>query len=202
MQGALADLNVSRETIERLEAYVQILTKWNSSINLVSPATLNEVWSRHIVDSAQIFSLAPWASKWADLGSGGGFPGLVIAILLGESNDGSMILVESDQRKSAFLRTALRETNTKAQVVAERIEETAPLQADILTARALAPLTRLLTFTERHQRPGGVSIFPKGQSWRAEIEAAQAHWRFHYDAVPSKTNPDSVVLKVGDVARV
>lgn len=204
-QGVFAaEVDVSRETSERLALYAALLEKWNPAINLVSRGTLANLWSRHFLDSAQIFELRPVdAGHWADLGSGGGFPGLVVAILAAEvAPDLRFTLVESDQRKATFLRTVLRETGVSADVRAERIETLAPLGADILSARALAPLTRLLDYASRHLSPAGRALFLKGATHAQEVDDALAHWRFDVQKFPSRTEPDSVILKIGGIARV
>ncbi len=197
-------MDVSRETSERLEIYAQLLRKWNPRINLVSRNTLDDLETRHIADSMQIFDLAPQGWKhWADLGSGGGFPGLVIAILAAEFSPVAQVtLVESDQRKCAFLRTVIRETGAPATVVAGRIEATAPLSADILSARALADLDTLLGFAERHLCEGGAALFPKGANWKKEVDNARVQWRFDCEARTSKTEPSAVILKIGGITRV
>ncbi|MCA8930663.1 MAG: 16S rRNA (guanine(527)-N(7))-methyltransferase RsmG, partial [Alphaproteobacteria bacterium] len=160
----LAERSVSRETLARLAAFAALLEKWNPAINLISAGTVAQIWTRHFLDSAQVFDLADAKSGlWADLGSGGGFPGLVAAILALEERPGlSFTLVESDRRKAAFLSTAARELGLPVRVMAERIEALPPLGADILTARALAPLPVLLGYAERHLQPGGRALFPKG----------------------------------------
>ena len=198
------DLGVSRETLEKLQIYVQLLRKWNKKINLVAKSTLDAAWTRHIQDSLQLFHVKHQrGGKWTDLGTGGGFPGLVLAITAPDFDDNlTFTFVESDQRKCAFLRTVLRETSTKADVLATRIEQTPAQESDIVSARALADLTSLLDFTDRHRRPGGVSVFPKGSSWKKEVKKAQESWRFELDVLKSKTAPDSVILKIGEIARV
>ena len=140
-----AALNVSRETKARLEIYAELLRKWNPKINLVSKGTIDDLWSRHIIDSAQIYALACHPIEhWIDLGSGGGFPGLVIAIMAADrGSPGKTTLVESDARKCAFLRTVIRETGANATVMNERIEVLPSLEADILSARALGSLELL-----------------------------------------------------------
>lgn len=200
----LIGADVSRETIERLEVYVDLLTKWNPRINLVSRDSLPEVWTRHMADSAQLFPLAPHPLEhWADLGSGGGFPGLVIAILACEhGSPEKTTLVESDQRKAAFLRTVIRETGAKAVVQSERAEKIPPLGADILTARALASLSDLLHHAERHLKPGGIALFPKGERWEKELREARESWRFEHEVVRSKTEPKAVILRMEGIARV
>jgi 16S rRNA (guanine527-N7)-methyltransferase len=199
----LAALDVSRETEGRLDALVAHLAKWNAAINLVGRSTLGEVWTRHILDSAQLFELAPnGAQSWADLGSGAGFPGLVVAILAAERAPGlHVILVESDQRKAEFLRSAARLCGVAVTVHAERIDTVPPLHADVVSARALAPLTDLLGFAARHLRPGGVALFPKGAGHEAEVAAALERWRFSVQKHSSRTDRDSVVLRIGDIAR-
>ncbi|MCL4170695.1 UNVERIFIED_CONTAM: hypothetical protein GTU68_049362, partial [Idotea baltica] len=136
------DLNVSRETFAALQAYAALLEKWNPKINLVSKSSLQDLWNRHILDSAQLFSLVQHPhNTWADLGSGGGFPGLVIAIMALESGSpDQVILIESDTRKAAFLRTVIRELGLRASVINKRIEQVDPLDADVISARALADL--------------------------------------------------------------
>ena len=167
-------------------------------------STLADAWSRHVRDSLQVYHLlARQAHHWADLGSGGGFPGLVIAIASAESgNPDTTALVESDQRKATFLRTVLRETGVPGKVIANRIEETPPLGADVLSARALANLTTLLEFADRHLVPGGICYFPKGKNWKSELQSAQKAWHFSYEAIPSQTDPQAVVLKIEGLSRV
>ena len=197
------DLNVSRETLDKLQAFADLVQKWTSKINLISKPSVPEVWDRHILDSAQLYDLAPSSGHWIDLGSGGGFPGIVVCILAqGQGADQTFTLVESDQRKSTFLRTAIRELSLDARVLTQRIEEIAPLQADILSARALADLDALLGFAEMHLKPGGTALFPKGAQWEKEHRDAQIQWSYDCDPIKSKTNPDAAILKIKDIARV
>lgn len=199
----LEHFDVSRETISRLAAYEALLTKWNPRINLVSATTLSQIWSRHFLDSAQIFDLAATGNSWVDLGSGGGFPGLVIAALAAEKkSDLRVTLVESDLRKSAFLASAAREMNLSVQILSQRIEEIPALSADVLSARALAPLEKLFEFSTLHLRSDGVGIFPKGESWRKELAAAQKVWSFEFEAHESKTDSDAAILVINGVKRV
>ncbi|MBA84127.1 16S rRNA (guanine(527)-N(7))-methyltransferase RsmG [Thalassobius sp. S69A] len=199
-----ADLDVSRETIEKLETYVELLKKWNPRINLVSKSTIDAVWQRHIQDSAQIFDLAPVDFQhWVDLGSGGGFPGLVCAILSqGRNPQALFTLVESDARKSVFLRTVIREIGLNAQVITDRIEQTLPLNADVLSARALADLSVLLEFSQRHMQESGIALFPKGVNWKNEVQTAEASWFFEWEQTKSKTEPGAVILRIGGISRV
>lgn len=196
-------LDVSRETFDRLARFAALVEKWTPRINLISKSSVPHIWDRHIHDSVQLFRLAPDWSSWADLGSGGGFPGLIIAILAAEAvPDGCVTLVESDSRKSTFLRTAARETGINCRVITQRIETAITLDADVLSARALADLTTLLTFAERHLRPGGTAIFPKGISWEKEVETARQQWNFDLEPVTSKTEPGAAILKIKGVSRV
>ncbi|MEY8881389.1 16S rRNA (guanine(527)-N(7))-methyltransferase RsmG [Donghicola sp. XS_ASV15] len=196
-------INVSRETLERLDLYEALLKKWNKSINLVSQSTISEARERHFVDSAQIYQLAPknW-QIWCDMGSGGGFPGMVIAILAAEFNPvGRVFLLESDQRKATFLRTVAREVGVKAEVVSDRIEKVDPIGADIASARALASLDKLFGFSERHLKDGGLALFPKGATWQQELEEAQRSWSFTHEVHKSVVELNSVILSIGGIAR-
>ena len=195
--------DVSRETFERLEAYVALIEKWNPKINLVSKSSLPEIWDRHIWDSAQIFDIAVEGSVWADFGSGGGLPGIVLAIFAKELRpDMQFYLVESDQRKCAFLRNVVREIGLNVKVHAERIEVLDPIGASVISARALTDLNGLLEFVERHSAKNGVAILPKGETWEKEILQAQENWSFEYEEITSKTNNDAAILKIKDFARV
>ena len=187
-----------------LRCYVALLKKWNVSINLFGKTTTSEIWTRHILDSAQLFDLLPEGTEHlVDLGSGAGFPGLVLAILGAETAPQRRItLIEADARKAAFLRTAVRELGLSVTVVNQRIEDVGPLDADVMTARALARLPRLLVFAERHLTPGGTALFPKGANYRAEIKEALAGWRFSREEVPSLTADGAAIIKVGALARV
>lgn len=194
-----ATLDVSRETSERLEQYAALLKRWNPRINLVSSASLAQLWSRHFLDSAQIFALAPaGARRWADLGSGGGFPGLVVAILAADAApDLRVTLVDSDGRKAAFLATVARELGLQVDVRSERIESLPPLAADVLSARALAPLSSLLGHVVRHLAAGGTALFLKGAGHAEEIAEARRSWRFELKIRPSKSAPEGVILEIG-----
>ncbi len=195
--------NVSRETMEKLEAFAALVEKWTSKINLISKQSVSEIWDRHILDSAQLFDLAPKSGKWVDLGSGGGFPAIVVSILSqGIKANHEMVLVESDQRKAVFLRTALRELELQGTVITSRIEELAPLSADIISARALADLTKLIGLAERHLSKDGIALFPKGAQWKKEAREAREIWSYNCDAISSVSNSEAAVLKIKDIARV
>ena len=204
-RGALlSGLDVSRETWGRLELYESLLRKWNPAINLVSRATLDEIWTRHFADSAQLLLCAPETARhWVDLGAGGGFPGLVVAVLAREFRPGlSVTLVESDLRKCTFLREVARQIETPVTVLAERAESLPPLGADVVSARALAPLRDLLRLAERHLKPGGTALFPKGVNHDAELSDALETFRFTFQKRASQTDLQAVILSIGDLARV
>lgn len=196
--------DVSRETLDRLTLYAELLTKWNPAINLVSKSTIPDLWTRHFADSAQLLEIAATDSgTWADLGSGGGFPGMIVAILAAEKQPGLKITcVESDQRKATFLRTVARETGTDAKVISERIETLSPLNADVISARALAPLTTLIGYADRHLAREGIALFLKGTGQAKEIDAALASWAFQIDTFPSRTDPGATILKLRSIRRV
>lgn len=194
---------VSRETIEKLEAYVALLRKWNPAINLVARSTLDAAWDRHICDSAQVFFLLEdQPVHWLDIGSGGGFPGMVCAILAAElSPHTEFTFVESDKRKCTFLQTVARASGADVRVVSERIEELEPQKADFVTARALAPLPVLLGFADRHLQAGGRALFLKGESYAQEIQAALETRRFTYQEYTSKTDENAVILMIEEIER-
>lgn len=193
------ETDVSRETLEQLDTYAALLEKWNPRINLVSRATLRDLWHRHFLDSAQLADLIPSGPTiWADIGSGGGFPGLIVALI---RPDTEMTLVESDQRKAAFLNTVIRATNAPAKVISRRIEDAAPLNADVISARALAPLKDLLSLAHQHLKPTGTAIFPKGATHAAETKEALEQWTYRCETTPSKTDPDAVLLKIAEIQR-
>ena len=192
---------VSRETHERLTAYEALVRKWNAKINLVAPSTLPEFNSRHIQDSIQIFDHVQFPEgNWVDLGSGGGLPGIVVSIYA-QKAPLTVSLVESDQRKSAFLRTVIRELSLQnVSIMTGRIENVPPLAANFVSARALAPLSVLLSMVQRHMHQDGTAIFLKGRSWKAECEKARREWRFDVTSFPSKTDPDAAILKITGVS--
>lgn len=199
-----AETGVSRETMARLDIYSTLLEKWNPVINLVSKSTMPERWTRHFLDSAQILEIAETKSGlWADFGTGGGFPGLIIAILAAErAPDLRVVCVESDTRKATFLRTVARDTGIDMEVISERVETLAPLKAKVVSARALAPLVKLLDYAERHLAPGGQAIFLKGAGYQAEVSESLESWAFQLDTYPSKTDHAATILKLGDIHRV
>lgn len=198
VEATVAELNVSRETLAALRSFEALVQRWNPAINLVSKSTLPHLWSRHIVDSAQIFSLCPAGAKsWVDLGSGGGFPGLVVAILAKELKpDLRVTLVESDLRKATFLRQAAQVLDLAVTVLSQRIESLEPLRADVLSARALASLADLLSFADRHLAASGTAIFPKGARFSDEVAEARKSWAFDIDTRPSLSEADAAILVI------
>ena len=191
------DPGVSRETLGRLETMVETLLRWQKAINLVGRATLDDVWTRHILDSAQLLPLIPKETRTlADLGSGAGFPGLVLAALRPELD---VTMIESDARKSAYLGEAARKMGLPKQpkVVVSRIETAPPAKADVVTARALAPLGQLLVWAAPHKSDPAICLFHKGKDWQAELTGAMNDWDIEYTPHPSVTDRDAVILRIG-----
>jgi 16S rRNA (guanine527-N7)-methyltransferase len=193
---ALALTPVSRETEERLDRYVELLLHWQRKINLVSPSTLRELWTRHVADSLQLIPLAPQARIWADLGSGGGFPGLPIAL----AGEVTMVhLIESNGKKAAFLREAVRGTGARAVVHQERAEkfgESCTETVHVVTARAVAPLKTLCNQAFPLLKRGAIGLFPKGQDVDVELTHAAKYWRLDASKVPSKTSPAGSIVVI------
>jgi 16S rRNA (guanine527-N7)-methyltransferase len=196
-----SDFNVSRETYDALKAYQRLLEKWTTRINLISKSTREDVWARHICDSAQVMALASkHTAHWVDIGSGGGLPGLVVAILAKELNPKLRVtLIESDQRKAVFLRTVARELQLNATVQAKRIEAVGPLKADVISARALADLNDLLRLTHPFMTQNTQCLFMKGKNWSKEVKEAEKSWQFQAERFISKTNHEAVILSVRNV---
>lgn len=204
MTEDLAGLDVSRETHEHLQRYGDLLRKWNPKINLIAPSTLTDLWERHILDSSQIYGLVNEpVARWVDLGSGGGLPGIVCAILAkGQGSNTKFVLVESDKRKAAFLAVCGREFQLNMIVESQRAEHLPPQQADVVSARALAPLPQLLPIVARHLSPFGTAMLPKGKNHMAELEAARAEWQFECIAHASLTDAAARILAVRNIRRV
>lgn len=200
----LRSLDVSRETIERLDTYAGLVEKWNPAINLISKSSLEHLWTRHFRDSAQVLGLSGISSGlWADFGSGGGFPGLVVAILCAEqAPDIKFLCVESDVRKATFLRAVIRDTKIDASVVSERIESLPALGAEVISARALGSLDKLLCYAQPHLSKTGRCLFLKGVSVEEERGEALEKWRFSCEDYKSETDQESVILKIGAIERV
>ena len=196
-------MDVSRETETLLGEYASLLRKWNPRINLVAPSTLPDLEERHLRDCLQVASLAlPQSGTWVDLGSGGGLPGIVMSVAA-RSTDTDFILVESDGRKAAFLRTVVRELGLeKTQVVSSRIESLDPLKAAYISARALAPLPRLMPYLTQHLAQGGQAWLMKGRQWQEEVNEAAVSWRFSFEAHSSITDNSAAILKIWGIDHV
>jgi len=183
---------------DRLRAFVDLLLRWNATLNLIAPKDAGVVWERHIADSLQLIPLMPaGVARAVDLGTGGGFPGLVLAIATGVKFD----LIESDRRKASFLRTAVLETGAPATVHCSRIEDAMVPPAPLVTARALAPLPRLLPLAARFLAADGVCLLLKGAKVEDELTDAQSDWTMTVDRIPSRTGADGMILRIGDLRR-
>jgi 16S rRNA (guanine527-N7)-methyltransferase len=198
-KAALRLVPVSRETEQKLATFVELLARWRRVTNLIGEASFATVWTRHLADSAQLLALAPRAKHWVDLGSGAGFPGMVLAIQLADQPGATVHLVESDQRKCAFLREVARATGAAAQIHAVRIEAIAPealMPVDAVTARALAPLPQLLDFAKVWIAHGAVGIFPRGKSTDAQLRDNPASAGFQFETAPSRIDARAAILIV------
>ena len=202
----LNGLRVSRETQERLQYFAELFAKWAKAINLVAPSTMSDMWSRHIADSAQIFQISPHPQTWIDLGSGGGFPGVITAIFLAEQGQGWVHLVESNNKKAAFLRTALRETGARGEVHAIRIEDgpAAISICDAISARALADLDKLIEYAAPWMtgKKNNRAYFHKGRDYQREIQKAHGRWAFDLLEHNSAVERDSVILEISNLRRL
>jgi 16S rRNA (guanine527-N7)-methyltransferase len=196
---ALALAPVSRETETRLDRFVALLLQWQNITHLIAPSTEPILWTRHIADSLQLIDLAPAAETWVDLGTGGGFPGLVIACALYGTPGRQVHLIESNAKKAAFLREAVAATGAPAVVHGKRMEkfvETFGQRADTVTARAVSPLSSLLGQCLPLLKEGSIGLFPKGQDVEAELTEASKCWRITADLVPSRTDPKARIVRV------
>jgi 16S rRNA (guanine527-N7)-methyltransferase len=197
--SALRLVPVSRETEQRLQIYVDLLDRWRKITNLISAASFEHVWTRHIADSAQLLALAPQAKRWVDLGSGAGLPGLVLAIQLAETPGALVHLIESDQRKCAFLREGVRHTGAPAKVHAVRVES-AQAQSltpvDAVTARAFAPLPQLMDFAKVFLARGAVGVFPRGRSTGTQIAELPSESAYNIESRASRIDSEAAILLV------
>jgi 16S rRNA (guanine527-N7)-methyltransferase len=203
--AALALVPVSRETLARLDRFVATLLTWQQRINLIAPATVRAVWTRHVADSLQVLQLVPSARVWLDLGSGGGFPGLALACALAETPGARVHLVESNGKKAAFLREGILVTGAPAIVHQTRIEQMGKkldVEVEVVTARALASLTELLALAEPWMKRGAQALFPKGQDVGAELTEAAKYWNIEAVLVPSKTDPHARIVSVDRAKRI
>jgi 16S rRNA (guanine527-N7)-methyltransferase len=201
-ERALALTPVSRETVALLDRFVELLLATQSHTNLIGPATVGELWTRHIADSLQLIDLAPDARTWVDIGSGGGFPGVVVACALAAHPGAVIHLVESQGKKATFLRQVVDALQLTAIVSHRRVEEGAlDVKADVVTARAVAPLHRLLGYVAPFVKSGAKALLPKGQDVEAELTEAAKYWTIDAELAPSRTNPASRILIVQALRR-
>jgi 16S rRNA (guanine527-N7)-methyltransferase len=203
MTQRIAGEDVSRETYDQLVLFGDLVQKWTRKINLIASSTVPNLWERHIVDSAQLYRYAPTKfDHWADIGSGAGFPGIVMAIYARTHQpDAAFTLIESDQRKAEFLRTASRELRLNLNVLAQRIEDTKPQNADVVSARALTTLSTLIPLTLGHLKPDGHALFHKGKRAAQEVAEARQSWSFDLEEYPSLTDPDARLLVIQRISR-
>jgi 16S rRNA (guanine527-N7)-methyltransferase len=202
--AALALTPVSRETEQRLDRYVDLLREWQAKTNLVAPSTLPTLWTRHISDSLQLLALAPSAKVWVDLGSGGGFPGIVLACVLAESQGSMVHLVERNAKKAAFLREALRVTGSQGTVHLSDIEDSVDRikgAVDCVTARAVAPLHQLIGFAEPLVKRGAKALFLKGQDVEAELTEATKYWNIVPNLHSSRTGGQGWIVELDRIER-
>ncbi len=195
---------VSRETAERLDQFAELFLRWQRAVQLVAKSTLPQLWTRHIADSLQLLNLAPDAKVWADLGSGGGFPGVALAIALKEKPGAKVHLIESDQRKAAFLREAVRAFELPAMIHVKRVEEleVAALPGlEAVTARALAPLPKLLELAAPLLQTGAKGLFMKGANVENELTEATKSWKILSTTAPSKTDAAGRIVIVEQALR-
>jgi 16S rRNA (guanine527-N7)-methyltransferase len=202
--AALALTPVSRETEARLDRYVDLLVEWQAKTNLIAPSTLPNLWTRHISDSLQLRSLAPSAKTWVDLGSGGGFPGVVLACALAETPGANIHLIERNAKKAAFLREAIRVTGSKGTVHLADIGDSVDRisgPVDCITARALAPLHQLIGFAEPVVRKGAKALFLKGQDVEAELTEATKYWNIKPRLYSSRTSGNGWIVELDEIER-
>jgi len=199
----MALCDVSRETWARLDVFVELLLRWQAKTNLVASSEVGRIWTRHVADSLQLLPLAPGAKTWLDLGSGGGFPAVPIACAMTETLGARLHMVESNAKKAAFLREAVRVTGAPGVVHQMRIEDCGDGfgdKVDVVSARALAPLTMLCDYAAPYIAKGAVGLFPKGQDVEAELTETTKYWNIEVEQVPSKTGP-GVILRVRRLER-
>ena len=199
----MKSLNVSRETIDSLCEYESMLSKWNSKINLISKNTFTDIWNRHFLDSGQIIKHVDASRKrWVDVGSGAGFPGLVVALLLRERKiDCELILVEKSTKKVFFLNEVIRKLDLKVKVINDDIGTIDPLRADILTARAFSELNNLIQIAHVHRKASGICLFLKGENYRFELDKTLNYWFFDYDVFDSLSNPSGKIIRVKNILK-
>ena len=199
----LKSLNVSRETIKSFCEYETLLSKWNSKINLISKNTLTDIWNRHFLDSGQIIKHVNASRKrWVDVGSGAGFPGLVVALLLRDRKvDCELILVEKSTKKVFFLNEVIRKLGLNVKVINDDIRTIDPLKADILTSRAFSGLYDLIQIAHIHREDSGICLFLKGENYKLELDKTLNHWFFDYDVFDSLSNPSGKIIRVKNILK-
>lgn len=198
MENLIEKYNVSHETIQKLELYQQSLADWQNKFNLVSNSTIEDAWNRHFVDSMQLFALIPQEAKTlVDIGSGAGFPGMVLAIMANAATPYLKVtLVDSVHKKTLYLNHVKEITNTQVNILNRRIENIKQKTFDVITARAVIALKDLLGYAQPLFRKNSICIFPKGKNYLAEISEAKKEWYFNFEIVPSQTSEESVILLI------
>lgn len=194
-------VDVSRETITKLIQIVDLLDAWRRKINLIGPSEIDHIWRRHVLDSLQLASLIPTQGITVDLGAGAGFPGLVLAAGL-PTDDAQIVMIETVGKKCAFLREAVRVAELDAIVRQGRVENVGNIDAACVTARAFAPLVKILEYSEKWLEKGAYAILPKGRRWEEELTQAQECWKFAYQVIPSVSGGDGAILNISEVSRV
>jgi 16S rRNA (guanine527-N7)-methyltransferase len=198
----MVSVHLNEKTQGKLNLYMQQLRRWNDAINLVARSDGEDWWQRHVVDSLQLFRYVRSSTRWVDLGTGAGFPGMVLAICAsGQSMDTEFVLVESDSRKCEFLKAVSRETAVSTTIVNDRIESIAPLNADVVTSRALGSLTQLCKMAQKHMKPAGQAVFLKGSSLEGEILEARKTWNFKHKIEQSVTSQRGYVVVIESISR-
>ena len=197
-------VNVSRETFDRLEAFSNDFRSWADRINLVAPSTRDEFWRRHMADSLQLLSIKPSAVTWVDIGTGGGFPGMIVAIALAERNDSRVTLIESNRKKCGFLQMAKAKYAPQTQILPMRVQDAVPQiePPNVVSARALADLDSLLAMTGPWLEQGSIGLFMKGREYVGEVEKSRTNWRFDLVAYESRTASDAAILEVSDIVPI
>ncbi|MDJ0614481.1 MAG: 16S rRNA (guanine(527)-N(7))-methyltransferase RsmG [Rhizobiaceae bacterium] len=195
---------LSEEAFDRLNLYVARLEEWQKKTNLIAPSTLDEIWQRHVADSLQCLAIKPDVRRWLDIGSGGGFPGLVIAAIMADYDDSTLVMVESNNKKTAFLRQVNRQMGATAKVVTSRIEdvEIDDFVPEIVTARALTALPGLLELSDKWLSQGAIGLFHKGREYESELQDCHGLWRFDLINHESKISADSVILEISKLEKI
>lgn len=203
MENIEEKYNVSRETIAELKAYEVSLKEWQTKLNLVSSSSLDNAWERHFLDSMQLYRLIPETAKVLyDFGSGAGFPGMVLAIMLKNRTPYLKVnLIESIKKKTLYLNEVKQITNTDVNIINDRIENIKPQKADVITSRAMASLDKLLTYTEKFCGRHTKCIFPKGKSYKEEVAQAKNLWSFDLEVLPSEQSDEGVILIISNISK-